>query len=267
VQVQGSGRPPGAVAIRTRPARLVTIVFGFLTVLWVLSLVGSESAQPSASGRVAAGVVFGVLILLSIGGWFGLNRNRRRLEVGRDAIVSRPAAKNKPPLTLTRDDGDTLRILPKFKLYGRVRQPRLLFLGRGGFILLDGFPLEGGFPLDGVRRACEAQGWRFDGDPSLAVRDVQSWLHRGHSVEAVQLLELFGPFPSAAADGEPHAGLVAAVFEDVGDKLIRGTRSSAHDAYRRAAGAQRAFAGYASSGGESAARMAEADRIGGKAQG
>ncbi len=267
MQEHGAGRPPGVVVIRTRPSRPVTIVLAFLTLLWVLSLAGSESAQPSTSGRVAAGVIFGVLILLSVGGWFALNRNRRQLEVGRDAIVSRPAAKNKPPLTLTSGDGDTLRILPKFTLYGKVRQPRLIFLGRGGFILLDGFPLEGGFPLDEVRGACEAQGWRLDGDRSLAVRDVQSWLHRGHSVEAVQLLELFGPFPSAAADGEPHIGLVAGVFEDVGDKLIRSARSSARDAYRRAANAQRAFAGYARSEREIAARMAEADRIEGKARG
>jgi len=267
VQEHGAGRPPAVVVIRTRPSRPVTIVLAFLTLLWVLSLAGSESAQTSTSGRVAAGVIFGVLILLSVGGWFALNRNRRQLEVGRDAIVSRPAAKNRPPLTLTSGDGDTLRILPKFTLYGKVRQPRLIFLGRGGFILLDGFPLEGGFPLDEVRRACEAQGWRLDGDRSLAVRDVQSWLHRGHSVEAVQLLELFGPFPSAAADGEPHTGLVAGVFEDVGDKLIRSARSSARDAYRRAANAQRAFAGYARSEREIAARMAEADRIEGKARG
>jgi hypothetical protein len=266
MQEHGAGRPPGAVVIRTRPSRTVTVVLALLALVWVLALAGSESAQPSTSGRVAAGVIFGVLTLLTVAGWSALNRSRRQLEVGRDAIVSRPAAKNKPPLTLTRSDGDTLRILPKFTLYRMVRQPRLLFLGRGGFILLDGFALEGGFPLDEVTRACEAQGWRLDGDSSLAVRDVQSWLHRGHSVEAVQLLQLFGPFPSAAVDDEPHIGLVAGVFEDVGDKLIRGARSSARDAYRRAANAQRAFAGYARSEGETVARMAEADRIEGKAR-
>ncbi len=145
-------------------------------------------------------------------------------------------------------------------MLGAARPPRLIFLGRGGFIVLRGFP------LDEVRRACEAQGWRFDGDTSLAVRDVQSWLHQGRSVEAAQLVELFGPFPATAADGEQHTGLVAAVFEDFGDKISRTARSNAAEAYRRAASAQRAFAGYAPSPGEGEARMAEADRIDGKAR-
>jgi hypothetical protein len=135
-----------------------------------------------------------------------------------------------------------------------------MFLGHGGFIVLRGFG------LDRVRRACEAQGWRFDGDPSLAVRDVQAWLHRGQSVEAVQLLQLFGPFPGAAADGEPRTGLEAAVYEDVGDKLARSARARARDAYQRAAAAQRAFASLAPSPGEGADRMAEAYRIDGKTQ-
>jgi hypothetical protein len=258
VQGQGSGRPPGAVIVRARNTG-TGIIFGFLTALWVICLIASEGAQPSVSGRIAAGVVFGVFIAVTIGGWFAASRRRRQLEVGRDAIVDRPGGKGKP-FALTRDEGDTLRILPQFKLYGKVRQPRLIFLGRGGFVSLHGFRLEE------VQRACEAQGWRFDGDPSLAVRDAQSWLNRGQSVEAAQLLELFGPFPDAATDGEPDTALATAVFEDIGDKLLRSARSHARDAYQRAAGAQRAFAGYAQSAGDNAARMAEASRIDGKTQ-
>jgi hypothetical protein len=236
------------------------IIFGSLTALWVLALAGSESAQPTTSGRVEAAVVFGILIILSVGGWYGLNSSSRRLEVRPDAIVSRRQGANGKPFTLNRADGDTLRILPRFKLLGTVSAPRLMFLGRGGFIELPGFS------LDAVRRACESQGWRFDGDPALAVRDVQDWLHWGRSAEAAQLVELFGPFPAAAADGEEHTGLVAAVFEDIGDKLYRGARANAVAAYGRAASAQRAFAGYAPSAAESAARMAAADRIDGKAR-
>jgi hypothetical protein len=236
------------------------IIFGSLTALWVLALAGSEDAQPTTSGRVEAGIVFGILIAASVGGWFALNSNRRRLEVRPDAIVSRSLGAKGKPFTLARADGDTLRILPRFKLLGAVREPRLMFLGRGGFIELPGFP------LDAVRRACESRGWRFDGDPSLAVRDVRDWLHWGRSVEAAQLIELFGPFPAAADDSQEHTSLVAAVFEDIGDKMLRTARANAVDAYRRAASAQRAFAGYAPSPVESAARIAEADRIDGKAQ-
>lgn len=63
-----------------------------------------------------------------------------------------------------------------------------------------------------------------------------------------------------------NLSLTAAVFEDVGDKLIRGSRAKAGDAYRHAATAQRAFAGYTRSPQESAARLAEASRIEGKAR-
>ena len=107
--------------------------------------------------------------------------------------------------------------------------------------------------------------WHFDGDPSLAVKDVRDWLNHGYSVEAVQLLRLFGPFPAAAADGQPHTGLDAAVYEDVGDKLSGRSRDQARDAYQRAAAAQRAFAGYAGSPSEGQARTAHAARLDGKA--
>lgn len=255
---QGSGRPPGAVIVRAR--RIGTTAFGFITAIWVLGLAASESAQSSASGRLTAGVFFAILIALSVGAWAGVNRGRRQLEVGRDAIVTRPGANGKP-FTLARDDGDTLRILPRFRMLGAVRAPRLLFLGTGGWIGL------GGFSLDEVGRACAAQGWRFDGDTALAVRDVQRWLHQGRSVEAAQLIELFGPFPGAAADGEAATALEAAVFEDFGDKIAGKARANGRAAYRRAATAQRAFAAAAVTESERARRLAEAERIDGKAQG
>lgn len=257
MEERGAGRPPGAVIVRAR--RRGTVIFGCLTALWLLALAVSVNAQPTASGRVGAAVVFGGLTALSVGSWFAVNVSRRRLEVGRDEIVFRRGTKGKP-FTLTRVESDTLRILPRFRMLGAVRPPRLVFLGRGGFVGLRAFP------LDQVRQACETQGWRFDGDPSLAVADVQTWLHQGRSVEAAQLIELFGPFPATAADGEEHTSLVAAVFEDFGDKIPRTARANAREAYRRAASAQRAFAGYAPSPPENAARLAEAARIDGKAR-
>ena len=68
------------------------------------------------------------------------------------------------------------------------------------------------------------------------------------------------------AAGSPRISGIEAVFEDLGDKLIRSSRASASAAYRRAAAGQRAFAGFARSPDEGAARMAEASRIEGKAQ-
>ena len=258
MQEHSTGQLPGAVVVRAR--HTATIAFVILTAFWVLVLIVAEAAQSTTSGRIAAGVFFGLLIVASVGGWFGVNSSRRQLEVRRDAIVYRPGTSGKPPFTLASDAGGTLRILPQFKMLGTTRPPRLVLLGTGGFITL------GRFPLDEVRRACEAQGWSLDGDTSVAVKDVQRCLHEGRSVEAAQLVELFGPFPATAADGEQHTGLVAAVFEDFGDKLSRTARSNAAEAYRRAALAQRGFAGYARSPDESAERIAEADRIDGKAR-
>jgi hypothetical protein len=254
----GTGRPPGPVLLRGRSGAV--IIFGFLAALFSVALVASEGGQSSAGGRISAGVFFGIFLAGSVAALVTAWRSRAQIEVGRDAIVSRGVGRG-TPVTLTAAPGDTLRILPQFKLYARVYPARLIFLGRGGYITLTGFS------PDRVRQTCQEQGWRFDGDPALAVRDVQSWLHRGRSAEAVQLLQLFGPFPDAAADGEPHTALAAAVFEDAGDKLARGARASARDAYQRAADAQRAFVGVAQTRDEQAARLAEAARIDGKAQG
>lgn len=249
----------GLLIVRTRRTA-AAIVFGFMTLLLVLALVVAETAQQTTSGRITAAVFFGLFIAGTVGTWLGVARGGRRLEVGRDAIATRPGAKGKP-FTLPRSAGGTLRILPQFTLLGATRGARLVFLGTGGSLSLRGLP------LDKVRDACEAQGWRFDGDTALVVKDVQGWLHGGLSAEAGRLIEVFGPFPSAAADDEAHTSLEAAVFEDLGDKLSRTSRANARAAFRRAAAAQRAFADLADSAGERADRLAQANRIDGKAQG
>jgi len=249
----------GLVIVRTRRIATV-IVFGSLTLLWILALAVAEHAQQTASGRIAAAIFFGLFLAGTVGVWLVIDRGGRRLEVGRDSIASRPRVKGKA-FTLTRGAGGTLRILPRFTLLGINRGPRLVFLGTGGWLSL------GGLPLDVVRDTCEAQGWRFDGDTALAVKDVQGWLHQGLSAEAARLIEVFGPFPGAAADDEAHTSLEAAVFEDLGDKLSRTSRVNARAAYRRAAAAQRAFAGFTGSADEHASRLAQADRIDGKARG
>ena len=249
----------GLLIVRTRRTATV-IVFGSLALLWVLALVVAETAQQTTSGRIAAAVFFGLFIAGTVATWCAVDRGGRRLEVGRDAIAGRQGAKGKP-FTLPRSAGGTLRILPRFTLLGVTREARLVFLGTGGSL-----PLRG-LPLDKVRDACEAQGWRFDGDTALAVKDAQGWLHEGLSAEAGRLIEVFGPFPGAAADDEAHTSLEAAVFEDLGDKLSRTARASARAAYRRAAAAQRTFAALANSADERADRLAQADRIDGKSQG
>jgi hypothetical protein len=233
-------------------------VTAFLIVLWALALAATVSAQPTASGKITGVVVFGLLIVVTGGGWAAVTRGRGRLEVGHDAIVFRKGTA--APAALRRAHGESLRILPRLTDGSVIRPARLVLLGSGGAVSLAGFS------ADEVRGACEAQGWRFDGGSQLAVKDAQRWLHAGRPGEAAQLIELYGPFPDAATDDDAEISLAAAVLEDYGDKLIRRNRSAARDAYRRAASAQRAFAARAASGDEGTARMAQADRIDGKAQ-
>jgi hypothetical protein len=52
-----------------------------------------RSTAPARGDRIAAGVIFGILILLSAGGWRLFNRNRFQLETRRTDIVSRPSSK------------------------------------------------------------------------------------------------------------------------------------------------------------------------------
>jgi hypothetical protein len=257
VQQQGYGRPPTAVVIRAR--RSGTVLIGILTAVWLAGLAAGVSAQSTASGKIESGVLFGILIVLCVGGWFSANRSRSQLEISHDAVVYRKGKGTS--YALHRSYSESLRILPPLKDVLVSRPARLTSLGSGGILPLAGFS------PDEVRRTCEAQGWRFDGGSEQAVKDVQRWLHAGRSAEAEQLIALFGPFDSAAADGDADTGLEAAVLEDYGDKLIRRNRAAARGAYRRAAAAQRAFAGHASSASEGAARLAQAERIDGKAQG
>jgi hypothetical protein len=256
VQKQSAGRLPGTAAIRARHSG--TILCVIVAALWAAGLAATETAQSTTGGKIGGGVFFGVLFILTVGLWLVVNSGRSQLEVGRDTVTLR---KGTASYALHRDFSDSLRILPPLTARGVVRQARLTSPGSGGIL-----PLRG-FSPDKVRSACEAQGWRFDGPTELAVRDVQRWLEHGRSAEATQLIDLFGPFTAIAADGDADTSLEAAVFEDYGDKIMRTARSAAWDAYRRAAQAQRAFAGHASSPGEGAARMAQAARIDGKAQG
>jgi hypothetical protein len=257
VQQLGSAREPAPVIIRAR--RSGTVVGAVLTFIWALALVTSVGAQPTTSGKVTAGIFFGLLIVASVGGWLAVNRRRSQLAVGPDLITYRSGTK--APVTLSRAHGESLRILPRLREFSVVGPERLLLLGSGGAVSLASMS------SGQVRHACEAQGWRFDGGSDLAVSDVRRWLHAGRPAEAAQLIELFGPFTEATADEEADTSLVAAVLEDCGDRVLRRNRASARGAYRRAAAAQRAFAGHASSADAGAARDAQASRLDAKARG
>jgi hypothetical protein len=232
---------------------------GIITIFWLVCLAVSVTAEHTASGKAEAGVLFGLFLVLTVAALIAQFSRRNQFEVSHDTIVHRT---KQASYTLFRSAGESLRILPRFHDHGLARAPRLTILGSGGTLSLDGFSVAE------IRGTCQAHGWRFDDDdPGRAAADVQRWLHAGRSAEATQLIELFGPFTSVPLDEDPDVCLDAAVYEDYGDKLARRAPNAARDLYRRAAGAQRAFAGHAASPSESADRLAQADRIEGKARG
>jgi len=82
----------------------------------------------------------------------------------------------------------------------------------------------------------------------------------GKLADAAELAGQLGPY--GVADGDDATlSLGAAVFEAYGDQLAAANPAAADVAYRRAADEQRSFAAAATSGGEGAARMADAERI------
>ena len=90
-----------------------------------------------------------------------------------------------------------------------------------------------------------------------SVRELRA---AGRLPEAVLLVGQLGPY--GVADGpDGTTSLGAAVLEAHGDQLAGTDPAAADAAYREAAADQRSFAAAATSGGEGAARMAEAGRI------
>ena len=259
MQEHGTGRLPGAVVFRAN-IRGMAIPLAAIALLWLVCLAVSVAAEHSAIGKAEAGVLFGFFLIVTVAALIVQFSRRNELEVSHDTIVHRT---KKASHTFYRTAGETLRILPRFSdQHGLVRPPRLTILGTGGIL-----PLEG-FSGAEVKNACHAHGWRFDDDdPGRAAADVQRWLHAGRSPEATQLIQLFGPFPSVPVDDDPGVSLDAAVYEDYGDKLMRRAPNAARHLYQRAATAQRAFAGHAPSLRDRSARLAQAERIEGKAQG
>jgi len=255
-----------AVSVRQRARATIPVAIG--VVVLALGMVTAIGAQPTTSGKIGSVVFFGLFILLCFWIWWQLNRGRDRLRITPDAISlvrgrgrGRGLGRGGPFVTLTRERGTDLRLIPALRDPGTETGPRLALVGSGEAITLYGFR------FDAVRRGCTAAGWRFgNGTPEQAARDLRELLDSGQLAEAAQLVDVFGPCDwPASADGT--TSLSALVLERYADDLWRRDTPAARAAYLRAAAAQRSFAAYASSGGEGSARMAEAGRLAAKANG
>ncbi len=232
-------------------------MFGLMIAVLILGMAVSLTAQPTVSGKVTAVIFFGAFIALCAGLWLLQNRRRNRIEVTRDAI-SYQNWNGQAEFTLSRRQGDDLRIIPRLRDHGFAANDRLTIVGSGSVMNLFGFSPRA------VRRACEAGGWQFgNGTAEQAARDLRNWHESGRVVEAAQLVDLFGPY-DVGAGPDATVSLGAAVLEAYADELSGLDYKGARAAYQRAAGAQLSYAAFATSGGEGVARMAEADRLAAK---
>jgi hypothetical protein len=249
------------VTVRQRHRWTIPVAIGIAVL--VLGMVTAIGAQPTTSGKIGSVVFFGLFILLCAWIWMRMNQGRDRVEITPDTIsFMRGRRRGGPPAAssaLTRERGTELRLIPALRVPGVETGPRLTVVGSGQAITIYGFR------PDAVRHGCAAAGWRFgNGTPEQAARDLRELLDSGQVAEAAQLVDVFGPCDwPASADGTTSLSAVA--LERYADELAGRYPDAARAAYLRAAGAQRSYAAFATSGGEGIARMTEAERLTAKA--
>jgi len=147
----------GTVIVRQRPRGLIWAVP--CTGVFLLAIVASVAAQPNTSGKVTAGVFFGVFLLGILWAWLAVNRRRARLEIDSGSIRYWVSKRGGPSYTLLREPDSALRLIPAQRGQGATADARLALAGADadstGEIILFGFSVPA------VRRGCEAAGWRF----------------------------------------------------------------------------------------------------------
>lgn len=155
----------GTVIVRQRPRGLVWGVP--FTLVFILAIVASVAAQPNTSGKISAGVFFGIFLLVILGAWLSVNRRRARLEIDSATICYWVSRHSRPSFTLTRGPDSELRLIPAQRGQG-VRADARLALAGPGTVGASGPDADGageiilfGFSVPAVRRGCEAAGWRF----------------------------------------------------------------------------------------------------------
>jgi hypothetical protein len=146
-----------AIIVRQRARGLIWAVP--CTVVFILAIAASVAAQPNASGKIAAGVFFGIFLLVILGAWLAVNRRRARIEIAKDSISYWTGKHSRPSFTLARAADSELRLIPAQRGQGISSDARLTLAGSdadgGAEIILFGFSVPA------VRRGCEAAGWQF----------------------------------------------------------------------------------------------------------
>ncbi len=143
--------PDSGAKVVTESRSQISSLFGFLTLAFAVALVRGVTGASTGSGRVAAGVFAGLLVVAMATGWIVMIRRPTRLEVT-EAMI-RYIRRNGQELTLSREWGDELLFVQRRS--GRSWTLGLTIAGTGTVIFLSFFSRKA------IRQACLARGWRF----------------------------------------------------------------------------------------------------------
>ena len=150
----GAGGPAGLRPTIVAESRWqVSILFGFLTLAFVVAVVRGVTGAQTASGRMAVVVLCVVLLAFFISAWIRTVRHPARLEITEDAI--RYVPRKGQSATPSPQQGNELYLVR------RNRDGRIWTLGLG--IMGTDTVMDLGllFSRKAVRQACLARGWRF----------------------------------------------------------------------------------------------------------
>jgi hypothetical protein len=151
VSAPGSSAP-GRVTVVKESAAFRDGFWGALTAVCVAPAVLNYLNADTTAGRVVGTVVFSVLAVLVMMGWYRVRRAPTRLEISDDAVTQFNATPT-GPTALLRSQGDELMFVTR----GGARFRYVVLTARGSDTEL---PLRY-FSRRAIERACRAHGWSF----------------------------------------------------------------------------------------------------------
>ena len=150
----GAGGPGGVGPTIVAESRWqVSILFGFLTLVFAVALARGAAGAQTTSGRVAVVVLCVVLLAVFISAWIRMLRHPARLEITEEAI--RYIRRHRRSATVSRQQGDELYFVRRNR-GGRIWTLELAITGTDTVMDLGLL-----FSRKEVRQACLARGWRF----------------------------------------------------------------------------------------------------------
>ena len=128
-------------------------LYGILTLAFLAALIRGVTGAMTTGGRIAAGILFGALAAVVVFRWFWEVRHPGRLEVSTSTVRFVSGSGKVATQEISRSAGDQLQFVGRGA--GRYVSLALQQPASGTTLSL------GMFDRKPVRRACEANGWRF----------------------------------------------------------------------------------------------------------